>query len=147
MLCSVLKSVCPLQTNIHISVIHQQLKNAGSLRRFPRTQARVVFAAPFGCEKNAGFGPWGRTGELETFSPRNAPAMPGVSWSSSRGAGVGVADAAGDPLSHCELLQRPDERQALRGAKAQAPNFIFQLVFPAPPSPHFPHLSWLRSEF
>lgn len=69
MLHSLLKSVCPLQTNTHVNVIHQQLTNASSLQHFPRTQKSHCFSGLYGCEKNAGSGPWGGIWELETFSP------------------------------------------------------------------------------
>lgn len=73
MLRSLLKSVCPLQTNIHINVIHQQLTNASSLQHFPHIQESHCFWRTWVC-KECRIRPRGGISELETFSlsPSNA---------------------------------------------------------------------------
>lgn len=73
MLRSLLKSVCPLQTNIHINVIHQQLTNASSLQHFPHIQKSHCFLQDLGVQRiqDQAQG-WNFGAESFSLSPSNA---------------------------------------------------------------------------
>lgn len=97
MLLLLLKSVCPLQTNIHINVIHQRLTNVSSSRHFPHTQTSHCFCTPLWVWEECRIGLEGRwISELQTVSPRPRNArgwleqQPGV-------LAPGVGDAAFSP--------------------------------------------------
>lgn len=117
MLRSLLKSVCPLQTNIHINVIHQQLTNASSLQHFLHDQKPHCFCRIW-VFTECRIGPRGGISEFRswTLSP-SAQQCPGLA-----GAGSGRHCIR---CLRCELLQRRHERQALRGAKALNRLFFF----------------------
>lgn len=126
MLRSLLKSVCPLQTNIHINVIHQQLTNASSIRRLPHTQRSHCFCRTLWVWEECRIGLLGRILELETFSPspRNAQGrleqQPGA-------LAQGVGDAAFSPciVSRC----RGETNARLWGEQ----KLKKRLYFPPPP--------------
>lgn len=98
MLCSLLKSVCPLQTNIHINVIHQQLTNASSLRHFLHTQDSHCFCRNI-CRIRPLGGDFGASDSLP--QPKQCPGSAG-----------GAAQLAGTgsgrwciPSLHCECCR------------------------------------------
>lgn len=121
MLCSLLKSVCPLQTNIHINVIHQQPTNASSLQPFPHIQKSHCFCRTCVC-KECRIGPGVEFRSWEFFPQHQH--CPGLAGAAAWGAGAGSGRHC-IPFLHCELLQRRDECQALRGAKALNRLFFF----------------------
>lgn len=120
MLRSLLKSVCPLQTNIHINVIHQQLTNASSLQHFLHDQKPHCFCRIWVCTE-CRIGPRGGISEFRsrTLSP-SAQQCPEL-------AGTGSGRHCIRCL-RCELLQRWHEYQALRGVKALNRLFSFSSV-------------------
>lgn len=70
MLRSLLKSVCPLQTNIHINAIHQQLTNVSSLRRFSHTQNSHCFCRNLWVWEECRIGPLGGAGSRALPQPQ-----------------------------------------------------------------------------
>lgn len=124
MLHSLLKSVCPLQTNIHINVIHQQLTNASSLRHFPHTQNSHCFCRNLWVWEECRIGPLGGNFGAGAALPQPQKCRGSAGGAAARGAGAGSGRCCILCL-HCELLQRRDKCQTLRGAKARKRHFSF----------------------
>lgn len=123
MLRSLLKSVCPLQTNIHINVIHQQLTNASSLQHFLHIQKSHCFCRTWVCKEWIGQDRargWNLGAGDFLPQPLQCPGLAGAAWGTGAGSGRRCI-----PSLHCELLQRGDKCQALRGARALNRLFCF----------------------
>lgn len=83
-----------------------------AVSRTPKTP--IVFAGIFGCEKNAGSGPWVVLGAGLSPNPSNA-----------LGSGAAGSGRCCIPSLHCGLLQRREECLAWRGRKAQIETLVF----------------------
>lgn len=116
------------------------------ISRTPKTP--IVFAGIFGCEKNAGSGPWVVILELATLSPSPSNALgrleKQLSWLAQ-----GVGDGAFPPciVSAAEARKMP----GFEGSKSSNKNSFFFLFFFSfhffPFVPTFLHPSRLPSEF
>lgn len=107
-----------------------------------RTSKNPIVFAGLGCAKNAGSGPGVEFRSRLLPQPQQCPGLAGAAaWGAAAGSGRRCI-----PSLHCELLQRRDECQALRGAKALNRLFFFFSSLGFFFFSTFPRLSCLPSE-